>query len=131
MHIRYPMQETSRKLRRSPTPEEEILWKYIRKRQVSGKKFLRQHPIIVYQNSEFIHYYIPDFYCSEIKIAVELDGPVHDRQIERDQDRDKSLQELGIQILRFKNHEINDIHKILTRIKEAIENTPNRKQMSK
>ncbi|WP_217652631.1 DUF559 domain-containing protein [Tangfeifania diversioriginum] len=40
------IKEITRGLRKKATPEERRLWRYIRKRQLAGRKFLRQHAII-------------------------------------------------------------------------------------
>jgi very-short-patch-repair endonuclease len=51
---------------------------------------------------------IVDFYCPELKLAIEIDGDVHGYEIRRiqDVDREKSLQKLGIKVLRFTNGEV-------------------------
>jgi len=47
--------------------------------------------------------YIVDFYCSELKLAVEIDGPIHLKQIKEDKLRQKDIKEKGIIFIRFKN----------------------------
>ncbi|MDK2979529.1 MAG: hypothetical protein PWP52_2243, partial [Bacteroidales bacterium] len=43
----YPeIKELTRRLRNNPAPSEQILWRYLRKKQLDGRKFLRQHAII-------------------------------------------------------------------------------------
>lgn len=59
--------EKARKLRETMTPAEQILWKYLKKRQLKGCKFRRQHPL-----SEFI----ADFYCHSLKLVIEVDGGI-------------------------------------------------------
>ncbi len=41
--------ELARELRKNQTPEEKLLWQFLRNRKLKGVKFLRQHPI-AYQN---------------------------------------------------------------------------------
>ena len=95
-------------MRAEPTPAEALLWKKLRKRQLGGLKFRRQH---------IIHYSIVDFYCPTAKLAIEIDGPVHDDQEEYDEERDKILQELGYQVVRFKNAAVeNNLDLVVTRI---------------
>ena len=48
--------------------------------------------------------YILDFYCPELKLAIELDGEIHNHQIEEDLARTRALkEEHGIKVLRYEN----------------------------
>jgi very-short-patch-repair endonuclease len=99
---------------------EEILWQSLRRRQLCNAKFLRQHPII-YESLDNQHwFYIPDFYCAEKKLVIELDGHVHDYQKDSDEQRDKVLSEMGLRILRFNNEELLKIQDVLKRIEEVL-----------
>lgn len=101
--------ETCRRLRRNQTDAEKELWFRIKNRQIKGLKFLRQHPFI-YQNDQLgLSYFVADFYCSEKKIIIELDGSVHDHQKEYDIKRDAVLSEMNIQVFRFRNEEMTKI----------------------
>ena len=52
-----------------------------------------------------------------MKLVIEIDGPVHDVQEEYDQEREKILQELGYQVVRFKNSEVErNIDLVVARI---------------
>ncbi len=46
-----------------------------------------------------------DFYCPEIKLAIEMDGQSHSSHAKQslDQGRDARINELGITIFRFEN----------------------------
>ena len=77
------MTERSRRLHKNPTESEIILWKYLRKRQMSGLRFFRPHPIKFHINNK-IYYFIADFYCHEKKLVIELDGKNHKRQKDYD-----------------------------------------------
>ena len=46
-----------------------------------------------------------DFYCAEERLAVELDGQVHNSEtaVLRDRERDLFINQLGIKVLRFEN----------------------------
>jgi len=111
--------ERSRQLRAQQTPFELELWKYLRKRQLNGLRFLRQHPLKFFINNK-VHYFIADFYCHERKLIVELDGGIHKNQKEYDAMRDTVIKEMKIQVLRFKNEEIfQDIEKVLEQIKNS------------
>jgi very-short-patch-repair endonuclease len=85
-----------KKLRNNLTPAEAALWNLLRNKQLNGRKFRRQHSV---------GNYILDFYCPSEKLAVELDGEVHNNseQAEYDRERDLFLQHTGIKVLRFEN----------------------------
>jgi len=89
-----PLKEHSRELRRLQTIAEKHAWYLLRDRRTPGLKFRRQVPI-----DDFI----VDFYCDELKLIVEIDGDVHEREVKagRDQTRDEKLHKLGYTILRF------------------------------
>ena len=115
------IKEFARKLRRNQTPSEERLWHFIRKKQLKNKQFLRQHPIIYDRSYNNFFCYIPDFYCQECKLAVELDGKIHLQQKERDSNRDAILEGMGITVLRFDNEELHHIKIVLKTIEEHLE----------
>ncbi len=66
--------EFAQLLRREQTPHEKILWNCLRDRKLGGYKFTRQHPILYAQIGNDKIYYFLDFYCSERKLGVEVDG---------------------------------------------------------
>lgn len=86
--------ERARELRSDQTPFEARLWKILRDRQLENYKFRRQHPVPPY---------IADFACVSQKLIVELDGRIHDENVERDANRDAVLKEQGWRVLRFSN----------------------------
>src|SRR2546422_47030 len=91
--------ELARNLRRDATWAERTLWKHLRNRGVGGARFRRQHGVGPY---------VLDFYCADALLAIELDGDVHGmpaRQ-QRDEQRDRYLAELGIEVLRFWNEDV-------------------------
>jgi len=88
--------EHARTLRDSQTDAERWLWSHLRRRQVNGWRFRRQHPIPPY---------IADFACIEAKLIVEADGGQH-AEPSRDEIRDRNLKEAGWRILRFWNLDI-------------------------
>lgn len=87
-------------LRNNMPKPEQVIWYYLRNRQISGYKFRRQYSI---------GKYILDFYCTELKLAIEIDGDSHFNQIASSNDkiRTQYLMDNGIQVLRFDNMEIN------------------------
>src|SRR4051812_15603413 len=84
----------AREMRREPTGAENHLWQRIRKQQVLGFKFRRQHTI---------DRFIVDFFCTEARLVIEVDGIIHDDQQEADQLRTEFLENLGLRVLRFTN----------------------------
>lgn len=111
------LKEIARKFRNNPTPEEELLWDRLRRDQVDGKRFLRQHPIIYESKHNDHFFFIPDFYCASSKLVVEVDGRVHDYQQDRDQHRDEILRAKNLRILRIRNDELKNIEKVIIKIK--------------
>ena len=111
------IKEITNHLRNNTTPSEEKLWKYLRKKQLDGRRFLRQHAIIYDSNVDEHFFYVPDFYCFKENLAIELDGKIHLYQKEKDKNRDEILNDLGINVLRFKNEELENIENVLARIK--------------
>ena len=74
------------------------MWSRLKNRQVGGLRFRRQFSIDCF---------ILDFYCPEARVALELDGEVHNAQIEYDKERDKYLKEhYGIVVIRYENRHV-------------------------
>ena len=87
----------ARALRKSPTNAERLLWSNLRRRQLAGFKFRRQHSVGVY---------ICDFACVEASVIVELDGSQHVEQSNYDARRDSFLRSNGFRVLRFWNDDV-------------------------
>jgi very-short-patch-repair endonuclease len=94
------------------TPQEKLVWKLLRKKKLSGYRFLRQHPIFYREEKNWVDFYIADFYCSKLKLVVEIDGKIHDYRKEYDYERDQKLNEKGIRVVRIKNEETKDKNKL-------------------
>jgi very-short-patch-repair endonuclease len=89
--------EPARRLRRSQTDAERLLWFRLRDRRLAGWKFKRQVPI---------DRFVVDFFCADAKLIVELDGGQHDHNKARDADRTRVLESMGYLVLRFWNHDV-------------------------
>jgi very-short-patch-repair endonuclease len=103
-----------KELRNEATAAEAVLWTYLRKRQLLGKKFRRQYSIGPY---------IVDFYCPESSLIVELDGARHFSMLREDYEleRTRYLQKQGLQIVRFENRVLREnAESVLEAIREAI-----------
>ena len=110
----------ARELRQNMTESEQTLWYFLRNRRFCNLKFLRQHPLIYQVILKGPDYYIPDFYCAEKKVIIELDGKIHDFQKDEDEFRENILKGLGLRILRIRNEEMEDVTKVLRKIKEFV-----------
>jgi very-short-patch-repair endonuclease len=95
----------ARELRKHQTPSEALFWAQVRNRQFLGLKFYRQHPVFVDEDGRET-FYIVDFYCHTICLAVELDGKVHEHRIDNDRKRTIILQQRRIRVVRFTNDQI-------------------------
>ena len=102
------VRQRSKTLRKDPTPAENKLWAYLRKRQVGGVKFRRQQPIGPY---------ITDFCSPSAHLIIEVDGSGHLDTVARDAKRTAYLESLGYKVLRFWNHQVlNDIEGVMREI---------------
>ena len=107
------LQQAARRLRSEMTDAERMLWDGLRGEGIRGMRFRRQHAIGCF---------VLDFYCPSHKVAVEVDGAVHDvpDQAERDAARTEALEQLGIRVVRVRNEEVmRDIMGVLARIAAA------------
>ena len=103
--------QRAKDLRREMTDAERVLWQRLRANRLNGLHFRRQ---------QVIDGFIVDFYCHAAGVIVEVDGGVHRRQAEYDEERDKVLSARGLHLLRFPNDEVlHNIESVLTRIAEA------------
>ena len=86
-------------LRKNATKEERHLW----------YDFLSKYPVR-FQRQKAIGNYIADFYCSNAKLIVEIDGLQHysAASAKYEEERTDYLNSLGIAVIRFKNSEINN-----------------------
>src|ERR1700704_3419146 len=82
----------ARRLRRSMTGGELMLWSRLRRQQLEGHRFRRQAPIGPY---------IADFACFQARLLIEIDGPSHDARVEYDRRRPAWLGCGGVRVLRF------------------------------
>ena len=107
------MLEASRRLRSEMTAAEHALWYGLRGEGIRGMRFRRQHAV---------DRFVLDFYCPGHRLAVEVDGAVHDapEQSERDAARTERLEQLGIRVVRVRNDDVEqDIMGVLGRIAAA------------
>ena len=98
--------EYAREQRKIATQEERKMWDLLRDRKYNNLKFYRQYPILVSSYDKRKEFYIADFYCHTIRLILEIDGEIHNKQTAYDQARDNTLNELGYQILRISNLQV-------------------------
>ncbi|MBI3500159.1 MAG: endonuclease domain-containing protein [Bacteroidetes bacterium] len=108
--------ELARDLRKNQTPAEAKLWAEVRNRKLNGIKFFRQHPIVYQTQNQRLFFFIADFYSNEISLVIEVDGKIHDYQKDRDEQRDIVMREKGLNVLRFKNEELENIDEVKKKI---------------
>ena len=112
--------ETARALRRKSTKGESILWQQLRNKKLNGAKFQRQHAVkfIIDRRKRF---FVADFYCSEHKLVIEIDGKIHDRQKDYDEMRTFIMNTMGIKVIRFKNEEVkNNCESVESKLKKVL-----------
>ena len=83
-------------LRGDLTKAEYILWQELRREKL-GHKFRRQFNI---------GSFIVDFYCHELRLVIELDGPIHNEQKMYDERRTNFLKKQGCTVLRYTNDKV-------------------------
>jgi len=94
----------------------------LRNRKFAELKFTRQHPIYYFNNDKKT-FFIADFFCNELKLIIELDGKIHEKQKDYDKAREDILKAKKLNILRFKNEEIvNNINASMIKLKHFIDN---------
>ena len=94
-HYGSTLQEQARDLRKNMTEPERKLWFCFLKEQ--KQKFSCQ---------KVVGPYILDFFCPELRMAIELDGESHTETVEHDRLRTAYLEEQNIKILRFTNEDV-------------------------
>lgn len=91
--------ERRRQLRKVVTREETILWAQIRKSQIENARFRRQYGVL---NC------VLDFYCPQLRLAIEIDGATHDGEENQAYDavRQSEIEACNTVFLRFSNRQI-------------------------
>lgn len=102
----------AKELRKNMTPAEKKLWYgYLRTFKF---RVLRQRPI---------DYFIVDFYCPSLKLAIEIDGDSHfsDEGKAYDKARTQRLEGYGLTMIRFTNKQVlQDFESVCEAIQKSI-----------
>ena len=88
--------EKARAMRREMTPAEGRLWEALR-RSALGARVRRQH---------IVRGWIVDFFIHAAQLVIEVDGDIHDVQVDEDQRRDEALCAEGLRVLRVRNDDV-------------------------
>jgi very-short-patch-repair endonuclease len=90
--------EFAKEMREQPTPAERALWFHLKQEKL-GYRFHRQSLLVGY---------IVDFYCPRVKLAIEVDGSVHElpHVAAKDEQKEYDLEAKGIGLLRFPNEDV-------------------------
>ena len=113
IHYDPKLKALSRELRKKGTLSEFLLWNVLKGKKIKGYQFMRQKPI-----GDFI----VDFYCSKLKLIIEIDGISHNEKSASDRIRQQKLESLGLSILRFYEWDVKkDIHAVVQVIENWIE----------
>ena len=113
------LKQRARELRKQGVLSEVLLWSQIKCRKMCGYQFMRQKPI---------GDYIVDFYCSKLKLVIEIDGESHDGRFSYDMQRQSFLESIGLIVLRFNDIDVKrDISNVLMAIEGWVKmnNPPN------
>jgi very-short-patch-repair endonuclease len=111
------MTARARHLRGNMTDAEQRLWRALRRDQLNGFSFRRQHPFGLYT---------VDFYCPRLRLAVEVDGGQHAAQRkEADDRRTQWLAEKGVTVVRYWNNEVlSNLEGVLSDLLRHMERLP-------
>ena len=113
-HIPYKpyLKVLARQLRNNSTLGEVLLWQELKGGALLDLDFHRQKPL---------DSYIVDFYCSELMLAIEIDGDSHDYGFAEDMARQRRLEALGVRFLRFTDREVKrDMTNVLRTIESWV-----------
>ncbi len=114
-HYNKKLRKYSHDLRSNMTKAEACLWKYaLRAGHMKGYTFRRQRPVLNY---------MADFMCLKLKLVIEVDGATHDIEetVERDNAKQKALENEGYYILRFTDEEVlKSMNSVIVAIEDFI-----------
>jgi len=89
------------------------LWSRLRDNRLRNLHFRRQ---------VVIEGFVVDFYCHMYRLVIEVDGPIHETQIEYDAERNRILSDKGFRILRFTNEAVlSNLRSTMLRILTALD----------
>ncbi len=106
------LKEFAKQLRKNSTLSEVLFWQKVKGKSL-GVEFHRQVPLLEY---------IIDFYCHELKLAIEIDGDSHLYKYNYDQRRQGHLEKYEVVFLRFTDLEIKkEMFSVMLALEHKIE----------
>ncbi|MDO9260382.1 MAG: DUF559 domain-containing protein, partial [Flavobacteriaceae bacterium] len=113
--IAHLLLEKAKEMRANPTQAEALLWGQLKSKNLDFQ----------YRQQHLIGDFIVDFVCLSKRLIIEVDGKIHDFQVEKDEERTKILEDKGYKIIRFKNEEvIGEIDKVISKIEKELKVLP-------
>jgi very-short-patch-repair endonuclease len=113
IHYNPALKKRSGELRRNSTLSEVLLWNEIKHGKIEGYDFHRQRPI---------DNYIVDFFCQKLKLVIEIDGDSHIGKEKYDEARQKKIESLGINFLRYSDLAVKfEMENVLIEIRNWIQ----------
>ncbi len=109
-----PLKKRRRYLRNHLPKAEVLLWMHLSNKQTLGYKFRRQYSV---------DNFIIDFYCLELRLAIEVDGGSHFTRLARvhDRVRQRHIESFGIRFLRVMNEDVyGNLDAVLDEIEATI-----------
>ena len=109
------LDNSARALRGQQTKAEDVHSNELRGQRLVAVKVRRQHAV---------GGFVLDFYIPAAKVAIEVDGSIHDDAETKAQDdaRTEIIGQYGIELIRFRNEEVlNELDSVLQRIKLVVE----------
>jgi very-short-patch-repair endonuclease len=106
------LRERAKALRKAGMLHEVLLWKELKSNKLNGLDFDRQ---------KIIGNFIVDFYCAEKWVVIEVDGSSHNTKQEKDAQRDRYLQSLGLTVIRIP---VRDVFQKLRSVVETLKSHP-------
>ena len=98
----------AREFRKKPTKSEGMMWQALRRNNFMGLNFRRQH---------VIEGFIVDFYCHKLKLVVEIDGSIHQYQLDDDIKRQEIIKKKGIKFFRVSSKDAeHNLKEVLNRL---------------
>ena len=111
------LKQRARELRKQGVLSETLLWNQLKGKKMRGYQFMRQKPV---------GEYIVDFYCSKLKLVIEIDGKSHDGRFSYDMKRQQFLESMGLTVIRFNDADVKrDMNNVLMAIEGWIGNMKN------
>ena len=110
IYNRFERNDKRKNLRHRMTKPEIAVWSQLKGKKLMGLKFRRQFSVGPF---------IVDFYCPELKLALEIDGESHftKEAIIYDKKREEYIKQFGIHFLRVTNDDVfEDLESVIGRI---------------